>query len=94
MRSAFIAGDGRLIESGSADLRGFRPLIVVCAPRRLASNRCRPTASPDGRFRHARFSPARASPPRAFGRYELRQLLGKSAGTMAWLAFDPRLRRR
>ena len=36
-------------------------------------------------------SPARASPPRAFGRYELRQLLGKSAGTMAWLAFDPRL---
>lgn len=36
-------------------------------------------------------SPTRASPPRAFGRYELRQLLGKSAGTMAWLAFDPRL---
>ena len=36
-------------------------------------------------------SPARTSPPRAFGRYELRQLLGKSAGTMAWLAFDPRL---
>jgi len=33
----------------------------------------------------------RASPTRAFGRYELRQLLGKSAGTMAWLAFDPRL---
>ncbi|TXH52078.1 MAG: serine/threonine protein kinase [Burkholderiaceae bacterium] len=36
-------------------------------------------------------SPARTSPPRAFGRYELRQLLGKSAGSMAWLAFDPRL---
>ncbi|MFT3665402.1 HDOD domain-containing protein [Piscinibacter sp.] len=36
-------------------------------------------------------SPARASPPRAFGRYELRQLLGKSAGSMSWLAFDPRL---
>lgn len=32
----------------------------------------------------------RTSPTRAFGRYELRQLLGKSAGTMAWLAFDPR----
>ena len=36
-------------------------------------------------------SSARTSPPRAFGRYELRQLLGKSAGSMAWLAFDPRL---
>jgi HD-like signal output (HDOD) protein len=33
---------------------------------------------------------ARPSPTRAFGRFELRQLLGKSAGTMAWLAFDPR----
>ena len=32
----------------------------------------------------------RAHPPRAFGRFELRQLLGKSAGTMVWLAFDPR----
>ncbi|HEY4067730.1 MAG TPA: HDOD domain-containing protein [Burkholderiaceae bacterium] len=30
-----------------------------------------------------------ASPTRLFGRFELRQLLGKSAGTMAWLAFDP-----
>jgi non-specific serine/threonine protein kinase len=29
------------------------------------------------------------SPTRVFGRFELRQLLGKSAGTMAWLAFDP-----
>lgn len=34
---------------------------------------------------------ARSSPIRAFGRYELRRLLGKSAGTTAWLAFDPRL---
>jgi non-specific serine/threonine protein kinase len=34
---------------------------------------------------------ARSSPTRAFGRFELRQLLGKSQGTMAWLAFDPRL---
>lgn len=34
---------------------------------------------------------ARSSPTRAFGRFELRQLLGKSHGTMAWLAFDPRL---
>ncbi|QTN25020.1 HDOD domain-containing protein [Rhizobacter sp. AJA081-3] len=33
----------------------------------------------------------RSSPTRAFGRFELRQLLGKSQGTMAWLAFDPRL---
>jgi non-specific serine/threonine protein kinase len=33
---------------------------------------------------------ATANPIRAFGRFELRQLLGKSAGTMLWLAFDPR----
>jgi len=32
---------------------------------------------------------ANTNPSRAFGRFELRQLLGKSAGTMAWLAFDP-----
>lgn len=35
---------------------------------------------------------APASPPapiRTFGRFELRRLLGKSAGSMAWLAFDP-----
>ncbi|MGD9834622.1 MAG: serine/threonine-protein kinase, partial [Piscinibacter sp.] len=36
-------------------------------------------------------SPVRTSPTRSFGRYELRQLLGKSAGTMAWLALDTRL---
>lgn len=30
------------------------------------------------------------NPIRAFGRFELRRLLGKSAGTMVWLAFDPR----
>ena len=29
-------------------------------------------------------------PTRAFGRFELRRLLGKSAATMVWLAFDPR----
>lgn len=29
-------------------------------------------------------------PTRAFGRFELRRLLGKSATTMVWLAFDPR----
>jgi len=34
-----------------------------------------------------------ANPVRTFGRFELRQLLGKSAGTMAWLAFDPRSNR-
>jgi non-specific serine/threonine protein kinase len=33
---------------------------------------------------------ANTNPTRAFGRFELRQLLGKSSGTMAWLAFDPR----
>jgi serine/threonine protein kinase len=32
---------------------------------------------------------ANTNPTRAFGRFELRQLLGKSAGTMVWLAFDP-----
>jgi non-specific serine/threonine protein kinase len=34
---------------------------------------------------------ARPNPTRAFGRFELRRLLGKSAGTMVWLAFDPRV---
>ncbi|MCB2023139.1 MAG: HDOD domain-containing protein [Burkholderiaceae bacterium] len=35
-------------------------------------------------------SPAvKANPIRMFGRFELRQLLGKSAATMTWLAFDP-----
>ena len=38
---------------------------------------------------HAQRQP-HAHPTRAFGRFELRQLLGKSAGTMVWLAFDPR----
>jgi serine/threonine protein kinase len=33
---------------------------------------------------------AHANPTRTFGRFELRRLLGKSAGTMVWLAFDPR----
>ncbi len=36
-------------------------------------------------------STVRASPTRSFGRYELRQLLGKSVGTMVWLAQDTRL---
>ena len=34
-----------------------------------------------------------AAPARSFGRFALRRLLGKSAGTTAWLAFDPRLGR-
>ncbi|MDE2094891.1 MAG: HDOD domain-containing protein [Burkholderiales bacterium] len=33
---------------------------------------------------------AHPSPTRAFGHFELRRLLGKSAGTMVWLALDPR----
>ena len=33
---------------------------------------------------------AQPNPTRNFGRFQLRQLLGKSAGTMVWLAFDPR----
>jgi eukaryotic-like serine/threonine-protein kinase len=33
---------------------------------------------------------ASPNPTRAFGRFALRQLLGKSAGTMVWLAADPR----
>jgi HD-like signal output (HDOD) protein len=32
----------------------------------------------------------KSAPARAFGRFELRQLLSKSAATMVWLAFDPR----
>ncbi|MDH3460977.1 MAG: HDOD domain-containing protein [Burkholderiaceae bacterium] len=31
----------------------------------------------------------KASPTRKLGRFELRQLLGKSAATMSWLVFDP-----
>ena len=34
-------------------------------------------------------APSHAHPTRGFGRFELRRLLGKSAGTMVWLAFDP-----
>lgn len=34
-----------------------------------------------------------ARPVRSFGRFALSQLLGKSAGTSVWLAFDPRLGR-
>jgi len=41
-------------------------------------------ASPESR-------PAAAGIARRLGRFELRQLLGKSSGTMVWLAFDPRL---
>ena len=33
---------------------------------------------------------AAAAPTRKFGRFELRQLLGKSAAAMVWLAHDPR----
>lgn len=35
-------------------------------------------------------SSPKPAPTRAFGRFELRLLLGKSERTMAWLAFDPR----
>lgn len=35
--------------------------------------------------------PAKPPATRAFGRFELRRLLGKSDRTMAWLAYDPRL---
>jgi non-specific serine/threonine protein kinase len=34
-------------------------------------------------------APARPNPIRSFGRFALRQLLGKSGATMSWLAFDP-----
>lgn len=37
-------------------------------------------------------SASKPATPRQFGRFELRQLLGKSVATMAWLAFDPRTR--
>ena len=33
---------------------------------------------------------ASSHPMRAFGRFELRRLLGKSTGSMVWLAFDPK----
>jgi HD-like signal output (HDOD) protein len=60
----------------------------------------RRTAQPLGGFQSSNFihsmmvanalPAARSTPARAFGRFELRQLLGKSAATMVWLAFDPR----
>jgi eukaryotic-like serine/threonine-protein kinase len=34
---------------------------------------------------------AKPNPVRAFGRYQLRQLLAKGSLTMVWLAFDPRM---
>lgn len=61
-------------------------LIAASPGRAAASNRSEPT-NPS---MVASATPARPNPNRSFGRYELRQLLGKSAGTMAWLAFDPR----
>ena len=36
------------------------------------------------------FSDMTPGPTRAFGRFELRSLLGKSAGSMVWLALDTR----
>jgi eukaryotic-like serine/threonine-protein kinase len=43
-------------------------------------------------FMVASAPPAPPAPAtRFFGRYELRRLLGKASGTMAWLAFDPRM---
>jgi len=35
--------------------------------------------------------PARTTAVRHFGRFELRELLGRSQRTMAWIAFDPRV---
>src|SRR5438105_13594 len=46
-----------------------------------------PASSPPSRPPAA----APAAVARTLGRFELRQLLGKSSGTMVWLAFDPRL---
>jgi non-specific serine/threonine protein kinase len=61
-------------------------LIAASMGGAPASNRREPT-NPS---MVASATPARPNPNRSFGRYELRQLLGKSVGTMAWLAFDPR----
>lgn len=44
---------------------------------------------------HSRLNAATASAPpvvRQFGRFQLRQLIGRSSQTMAWLALDPRAR--
>jgi non-specific serine/threonine protein kinase len=79
--------------SGAADLAGFAGADRGIARHSLAVQ-----------WRHHAyaelFRPMAASadptpPPnlnatRAFGRFDLRQLLGKSSATMAWLAFDTR----
>ena len=61
-------------------------LIDALARRSAGSNRGNHIHSP--MVAHA-LPTASSNPIRAFGRFELRQLLGKSAGTMVWLAFDP-----
>mgnify|MGYP006179078539 CR=1 FL=1 len=35
--------------------------------------------------------PPQTSAPRLFGRFELRQMLGRSLASSTWLAWDPRL---
>jgi len=37
-------------------------------------------------------SPPTPAAPRMFGRFELRQMLGRSLASSTWLAFDPRLK--
>lgn len=49
-----------------------------------------PSATPGPVAAEPAAAPARASAVRRFGPYELRELLGRSARTMAWLAHDPR----
>jgi len=85
-RDAGRLGSGPALGPRSGQLAGFGPPD----PR---------TATVPGGFQSGNFifaamvahalPTANTNPTRAFGRFELRQLLGKSAGTMAWLAFDP-----
>ena len=70
-----------LIGSPNRSSAGFNRVTSFTLPMASSALPSNPTQA------HA---PTHANPTRAFGRFELRRLLGKSTGAMVWLAFDPR----
>ena len=102
VRCAFITGDGPGRRGGLAPVtrrqaRTARDAHFRSADRpsrglRLGSNRGNFVSRDAARCRLR--SLRSLAPPRAFGRFALRRLLGKSEATMVWLAVDTRDRRR